>query len=383
MKTKSRAPKRDVYQEVTDKILAELDAGTVPWKRPWLSTRFPVNLKSMSPYRGINVMLLGMSAEAQEFDSAHWLTFAQAMDVSGYEYDKSLSSKSRYRYRYPRGSYACLDLGKDDEGKQLRGDLIKIAHRCYEIEDDERSLSAIIDDNGKRHPIDTLTDPRYGVKKGQKGTSIVFWKQFTREAKDMDGHPVFVDGEAVEERSFLMRMYSVFNVDQCELPPHVLETITLKGDDWDPSTDANVVINGYLGDLDGPKVKHGGERACYSPLDDLVSMPVMDRFSKIAPYYGTFFHELAHSTGHPDRLNRLGDDPNVFGSDPYAQEELVAEMASSMMLGQCGLFDDTEAQQSAAYIKGWSERIRDDKRFIVSAATQAQKACDHMTGTAF
>lgn len=76
----SKKEKFDLYQTVTDKITAQLEAGTVPWHRPWgLSEVAPRNYISKKPYKGINTLLLGMS----EYASPFWMTFKQAQSKGG------------------------------------------------------------------------------------------------------------------------------------------------------------------------------------------------------------------------------------------------------------------------------------------------------------
>src|SRR5262250_850321 len=71
-------PHASVYEIVTERILAELEKGQVPWRKPW-RTLPPANLVSKKPYRGINVFLLAL----QGYDSQYWLTFNQAKQLGG------------------------------------------------------------------------------------------------------------------------------------------------------------------------------------------------------------------------------------------------------------------------------------------------------------
>ena len=72
-------------------------------------------------------------------------------------------------------------------------------------------------------------------------------------------------------------------------------------------------------------------------------------------------------------------EPIHFGSDPYSREELIAEMGAAFLCGHCGIENRT-IQESAAYIQGWLDCLRNDRKLIVHAATQAQKACDFIQG---
>lgn len=78
----NRAPHRDVYTIVTERIEAALEAGTIPWKKPWAAEGgMPRNLASGKLYRGLNLLLLSLG---QPYRSPWWLTFRQAEDLGGY-----------------------------------------------------------------------------------------------------------------------------------------------------------------------------------------------------------------------------------------------------------------------------------------------------------
>ncbi len=136
-----------------------------------------------------------------------------------------------------------------------------------------------------------------------------------------------------------------------------------------------------------PEIRHGGGRACYSPSLDCVTLPMPEHFQSGQDYYSVLFHELTHSTGHASRLNRNGvsgsdGEWSAFGSTPYAREELVAEMGAAFLSGQAGIVERT-LDNSAAYIQSWLARLKEDRRLIVQAAAQAQKAADFILGRKF
>ena len=125
-----------------------------------------------------------------------------------------------------------------------------------------------------------------------------------------------------------------------------------------------------------PVIKHGMNMAYYSPATDIVGMPDSSRFESVDHYHATLFHELVHSTGHEKRLKRASIlERNGYGSDPYAKEELIAEMGSAFLCGYAGIEERT-INSSAAYLEGWLKQLKADKTLIVHAAAQAQKAAD-------
>ena len=117
------------------------------------------------------------------------------------------------------------------------------------------------------------------------------------------------------------------------------------------------------------------------PMQDVVRMPAKDTFKSSESLYSVLFHELAHSTGHETRLNRLAvGKATVFGSEEYSKEELVAEMGAAFLCGHCGILNGTETN-SAAYLQSWLNALKADPSMLVKAGSQAQKAFDYITNT--
>lgn len=139
-----------------------------------------------------------------------------------------------------------------------------------------------------------------------------------------------------------------------------------------------------------PDVVHGNDRAYYTPQFDRIHMPEpsqfvdksVDQVEGWAHYYSTLFHEGAHSTGHPNRLNRFDklNSGSMFGSESYSKEELVAEMTAAYLQAFAGIEVKRVRDNNVAYLKSWISRLEKDPRLAVQAASQAQKACDHILG---
>lgn len=204
------------------------------------------------------------------------------------------------------------------------------------------------------------------VKKGEKGTQVVFWKQWERENKEtgtVDKLPV-------------LRYFTVFHASQCE-GVQVPETETPQNDFTPIEQCERAVAQFEL----KPSIRHDFDKAFYRPNDDLVGMPAREAFDAAESYYSVLFHELTHSTGHSSRLNRkeISESIAAFGSEDYGREELVAEMGAAFMCGHCGIEQQT-INNSAAYVAGWLKTIRKDAKLVIQAASAAQKAADHMLG---
>ena len=84
---KAAVQTRDIYAEVTTKIIADLEAGIAPWAKPWGSagngSAMPSNATTKRHYSGVNILILWGAAQANGFTSSRWLTFNQARDAGG------------------------------------------------------------------------------------------------------------------------------------------------------------------------------------------------------------------------------------------------------------------------------------------------------------
>lgn len=202
------------------------------------------------------------------------------------------------------------------------------------------------------------------VRKGEKGTKICFFKPFEIHV-DANGNKVEKKDAAHTKKIPLLRGYTVFNRNQIEGLPEAPETapVGVRED-----------IETFLG-RQGANVTYGAPMACYIPATDEIKMPARENFHTTEGLYATAFHEYAHWTGAKERLER--DLTGRFGSESYAMEELVAELASAFL---CGDFKVEGNLQHPEYIKAWVKRMKDDKYAIFAAAREAKAAVNFMKG---
>jgi antirestriction protein ArdC len=224
---------------------------------------------------------------------------------------------------------------------------------------------------------------RGGSVKGQHGVQIVLWNPLMVEDKE---HP----GKL--KKIMWMKAYTVFNADQVsdaegqtfKLPGKAVPVLKPSDESFTPIEAAEEAIAGYL--ADGPSLRHGGDRAYYQPGIDHVQLPPREAFETPEEYYATQFHELGHSTGHASRLNRAGiaDLPkgHKFGDALYSQEELVAEMTAAFLSGMTDI-EQVTLDSSARYLQSWINVLKGDKKLLIHAAQQAQKAADKILGLAY
>jgi len=200
------------------------------------------------------------------------------------------------------------------------------------------------------------------VRKGEKGTCIVYADCFTPEAEKERARQ---SGEDARTVPFLKR-FTVFNVAQCEGLRAGL------ADDPAPLPERMIVpLAEEVIAASGVPFRIGGEKAFYVPSADYVQVPPQPAFFDQINYYRTALHELCHATGHATRLAR--NLANPFGSKDYAREELVAEMGSAFLCAALGIVPTV---RHADYLGAWLAVLREDNRAIFRAASAASKAAD-------
>ena len=269
----------DIYAAITDRIIDELEKGTIPWHKLWIGGNCGcISYATGKPYSLLNHLLLGGV-------SGEYVTFRQAQQAGG--------------------------------------------HVC----------------------------------RGEKGKIIVFWKPYET-----------IDEETGEvEKHSCLRYYTVFHLSQCEgiVPRWAVSVQPDHG--LQPDAVAEAVISEYVARSGIHLSVRQSDRAFYRPYTDEVVVPQLSQYSTTEEYYSTLFHELVHSTGNISRLNRITDIA-AFGSEEYSREELIAELGSAFLVNHCGLETSASFRNSAGYIQGWLQALKNDKRLIVSAAGAAEKA---------
>ena len=228
------------------------------------------------------------------------------------------------------------------------------------------------------------------VRKGEESTRIVFWKRIhvkpragstdSEDSANREGIEVINQGEpGSEKRTYpMLRAYSVFNVEQtedCRLKELPVPEPALH----DPIELAEEIIRQMPGLPVIQHYSHANHAPHYAPALDIVRVPDLSRYQSPDGYYTTLFHELVHSTGHPDRLARFDLEANPGDLHAYGREELVAAMGSAMLGAHAGIAP-MEIERDASYILHWRDAIQADKAMVIRAATLAQKSADHILG---
>jgi len=192
------------------------------------------------------------------------------------------------------------------------------------------------------------------VRKGEKGTTIVFVKKIPN-----------ADAEAELKSITVLRTYSVFNVSQ-------IDGLTPTPPTERPAVPRVDHVEAFV-KATKAEVRHGSYEPCYIPSEDAVCLPAIEHFNGAEHYYATLLHECVHWTGAEKRLNRQLR--NRFGTKDYAAEELVAELGAAFLCAHLGVKGEL---RHAGYIGSWLKLLKEDSRAIFTAAAKASEASNYL-----
>lgn len=290
---------RDLYAEVTNKIIGLIEQGVTPWRRTWSQYGLARNYATGHIYTGINMVLMNMTLHPIPY----FMSFNQIQEKGG------------------------------------------------------------------------------RIRKGAKAEMVIYFNVYYKDGQDNTlsketAAAMHRAGQDVQVLKFI-KYYNVFNVADIEGIEFEIPEIQLKANEQIEACDRIIREMPKR-----PKIETiNANSAFYAPLADVVNMPDIRQFDSPEAFYATFFHELAHSTGHASRLAREAIlNPSKFGSERYSQEELIAEMAASFLCASVQIDYDEITENSAAYLAGWLKVLKEDSRFIFKAAAEAQKAADFILG---
>lgn len=200
------------------------------------------------------------------------------------------------------------------------------------------------------------------VKAGSKGIPICFFKFMDK--KDENGVPITKNGKL--DKWPLLRYSTVFNLCDIEGADSIKAKCNAdkKAIDFAPiEACEKLVAAGAI------KTNHGGDSSHYSPGIHAITLPAPESFKSVPHYYATSFHELGHAMA-----KETGEDiSSGFGSDPYAKEELVAELFANFCLSFVGIDSSDLFNNSAAYLQSWTSKLTKDPTLLISAASKASK----------
>ena len=203
------------------------------------------------------------------------------------------------------------------------------------------------------------------VRKGEKGSLVVYANSLTRTEQDDEG-------QEIERDIRFLKGYTVFNVQQIEgLPEHYYHIPESRLTPVERIARADQ----FFANLP-VQIRSGGNRAYYAVEPDYIQIPPIECFRDAESFYSTLGHEAVHSTRHPSRLAReFGR--KQWGDEGYAREELVAELGSAFLCADLEITPEVR-EDHAAYLASWLTILKNDTRAIFQAASYAQRAVDYL-----
>ena len=312
---KAKDKKKTVSEIICERLVEKIKQDNkLPWQKTFLPVR-PINYISHKEYRGINLLLLQ--------DCYAWITQKQLYDYNG-RTKKPRTFKVVDKYNY---SIACFYKVIDrepteDELQHYNNQSASRAYKhFYEDENGELRVKYFILRYTKVFPVNNIKD--------DDGNSL----------------PDISDVKALNEAE--------------EVP------------------EANEIVKNYC-EFSKVKVLHSPSYSpCYSEMLDAVKMTNKELFTTGEEYYRTLFHELGHSTGTKQRLNRSCF-KKYHATKERSREELIAEMCSLLLATECGFTDEFSVNNSDNYILSWIKYIKNNPQEVVWGMSQAEKACDHI-----
>ena len=316
-----------------DMLIKKLESFKGNWKQPWIETGgWPQNIYGRR-YNGMNALMLFFETHDKNYTVPVFATHAK---INALNYDA--------------------------DGKPL------------------------LDESGAKLPF-------LHINKGEKSFPIILSQVnvVNPETKEKIKYRDYLELPEEERKKFNVyfnrKVYSVFNIDQTnmkEARPEMYEKFVSEG--RGVVADANITSFEAADVLVSDNrwvcpIEHGNVGACYNPSKDVIVVPPKNLYKNGNEYYSTLFHEMTHSTGHKDRFDRFK--PGQHSSTPaYAKEELVAEIGSVLTCQRFGItktWKDEVTENSAAYLNGWLQNLKEEPSYIRNVMTDVKNAVSMIT----
>ena len=324
----------------TTLLIEKMETLQSDWKKPWFtegSMKWPKNMNGRE-YNGMNALMLMLQCEKNGYKIPVFCTFDRV---------------------------AALNFDKDKQGAR----------------------KPMVDENGEKLPL-------VSINKGEKSFPV-FITTFTCIDKDSHEKIKYDDYKQMsnEEKKNIavypkLQIYNVFNLAQTNLKEarpelyakleeaNKVATGETKGDgkmiDF-PAVDAMIEKNGWV----CPIYPKHQDNAYFSISKDEIVVPEKSQFINGESFYSNLFHEMTHSTGTEERLNRFKQG-NGFGSAEYSREELVAELSAALIASRYGMEKNVK-EDSCAYLKSWLGSLKESPEFLKTTLLDVKRASSMIT----
>jgi len=309
----------NAYEVFANLLIDKIKEVKGNWKKPWFTNSQMSWPKSIygKPYHGVNALMLSFLCEKE-----------------GYSLPVFCTGKRLKDFNYQAGENGSRVPATDADGKKL-----PLAH----------------------------------INKGETGfpvfiyVPVVIHKE-TKEHIKIEEYDQLSDEEKKEYDVYTnKKVYRVFNVDQTnlkEVRPEFYQKLQNENKPQEKEYDGetftfdplDIIINDSEKYWICPIKLMYQDGAYFSPSRNEITLPFKKQFIQLGngeSFYGTAFHEMAHSTGLKERLARLD----------YATEELVAETSAAMVCHRYGM-DKYVKEDSVKYLSGWLKNLKENPEFI-------------------
>ena len=330
-----RSAEDRALDKFVDLLVAKLETIQADWKKPWFTEGVSVSLpKNMNgrEYNGMNSIMLMLHAEKEGFKLPVWATFDR---ITGLNY----------------------------------------------VKDKQGARQDAVDSEGNRLPL-------VSVNKGAKSfpvfiTTFTCIHSETKERINYDDYRRLPEDERAKFNVYpKLQVYNVFNLEgqtnirearpelfkKLQEQNQVTHSVQQEGDMFSfPAIDHMIAENKWI----CPIKPTYGDNAYFSISKNEIVIPEKRQFKSGESYYSNLAHEMTHSTGAKNQLNRLK--PSSFGSKEYAREELVAEMSAALVSQRYGM-SKVIKEDSLPYLKSWLNSLKEEPSFIKTVLQDVKKA---------
>ena len=327
-------------ERFADMLIEKMETLQSDWKKPWFTEGSMIWPKNMNgrEYNGMNALMLMLQCEKNGYKIPVFCTFDRV---------------------------AALNFDKNKQGDR----------------------KPMVDENGDKLPL-------VSINKGEKSFPV-FITTFTCIDKNSHEKIKYDDYKQMsnEEKKNIavypkLQIYNVFNVAQTNLQEarpelyakleeaNKVATVEMKGDgkmiDF-PAIDAMIEKNGWV----CPIYPKHQDNAYFSISKDEIVVPEKSQFINGESFYSNLLHEMTHSTGTEERLNRFKQG-NGFGSAEYSREELVAELSAALIASRYGMEKNVK-EESGAYLKSWLGSLKESPEFLKTTLLDVKRASSMIT----
>jgi antirestriction protein ArdC len=356
-----------IRRDITEKIIAAIAAGTVPWRQPWVlhcTYGFPCNFLSKRRYSGINPLVLQLTAQINGWHSNRWGTTTSWATGLGVEpkTGEGPTNVTLFLHIPKKGAGGKPVLNEKGQPRTIP---LMREFMVYNAEQMQApSVAALL-----AVPAGVVATLVGGKVAGGRTMPTTRGELLAIAKKRLSAAAFAELGPTREEIAA-----EIHTAITRALNGHLVADIVNNTDpDFGPAEQFIAAT--------GAKIKHAGGRAFYrdKPVDTITVPPKVE-FESMADYYQTICHELVHWSEAKGRVKkRLPGDAAAKSKASYAFGELVAEIGSCFILSALGVpQSDKMLPNSQSYLAHWLKAMGGDSKYIFDAAAQASRCCDFL-----